>query len=174
MNYFEFYNLTPAFQINVSDLRKRYYEQSRASHPDMQLKLQQQDQDGDYFSALNNQAYKTLLHPLSRLKYLLDTEFSSDESDIVRDEPGFLAEMMELHEFIQESLISEDVVLLSEGAAKLKQFEDQAQLEVESHLFQFDRGARTPEIKQAMGSYYNKLKYFTRLRETMEGKESEL
>ncbi|MBK9107270.1 MAG: hypothetical protein IPM92_02525 [Saprospiraceae bacterium] len=169
MNYFEFYKIAPAFHINISELRKRYYEKSRASHPDSIPADKAGEFDADFLSALNNQAYHTLLHPLSRLKYILETEFSATDQETLKDDAAFLLEMMNLHEFLQEAILCEDEVLISKGRERLGAFDTLAHEEVSPFLALFDQGHRSPEIRKALQVYYNKLKYFTRLGETMGG-----
>lgn len=169
MNYFDFYKITPSFHINISELRKSYYKKSRELHPDTNSSIDRVEDDTDYLSALNNQAYNTLLHPLSRLKYILETEFTNTAQEVSADDPGFLVEMMDLHEFIQEAILCEDEVLIAKGRERLKQFDAQAHEEVKTYLTLFEEGQRSPEIRKAMQTYYNKLKYFTRLGETIGG-----
>ncbi|MBK8954934.1 MAG: Fe-S protein assembly co-chaperone HscB [Saprospiraceae bacterium] len=174
MNYFEHYQLAPAFYIDQNELRRKYYQKSRSVHPDQNPENNSIAHHDDYLSALNNQAYKTLLHPLSRLKYLLDTEFEAGKGELIQDSQEFLLEMLELHEFIMEAIQAGDLNLMEQAKEQLNSLEKDADEKASPALRDFDQGLRNDRIRNEMQHYYNQLKYVNRLRENLENKEPSL
>lgn len=168
MNFYGFYNLQPAFNIDLKELRKRYYEKSKALHPDGNTHHDVEQEDLVYLTALNNQAFQTLSDPALRLKYLLDNEFLNQNPEHSRDEPEFIIEMIELHEQIEEAILNDDQDRLDEAKMKLEKWKEWASEKASDSLKLFNEGKRNQEIQSAMLSYYNQLKYFSRLQQILD------
>ncbi|MBP8724768.1 MAG: hypothetical protein KBF37_08575 [Saprospiraceae bacterium] len=164
-NYFDLFGLQPAYGLDAALLRRRYYEKSRALHPDL---TEAGDSDSDLQAAVLNRAYQTLSQPLLRLRYLIDTEFPGIANDVAEEDPAFLLELMELHEGIQEGNIENE-----EAQKRLETMEREALAAVEGALLAFDEGRRLPELADALRNFYHRSKYFLRVRQLLEGKHPE-
>ena len=66
MNYFELFGIEPGFTIDAAALKKKFYELSRAYHPDFYGGGTTMEQEEALEkSATVNEAYKTLQNRLS-------------------------------------------------------------------------------------------------------------
>nr|XP_035978964.1 iron-sulfur cluster co-chaperone protein HscB isoform X1 [Halichoerus grypus] len=113
-----------AFRIDTAKLQTRYQELQRLVHPDFFSQRSQTEKDfSEKHSTLVNDAYKTLLAPLSRGLYLLKLhgletpEGTDDEMD-----RQFLMEIMEINEKLAEAQ-SEAAIKEIESIVRAKQKE---------------------------------------------------
>jgi len=70
-------------------------------------------------SAILNQAYSTLMKPLDRGLYLLKLEGISIKEGTIEMDPGFLMEIMELNEKLEEAENNEAIVKFAEENTKV-------------------------------------------------------
>jgi molecular chaperone HscB len=92
LDYFTCLNLPRRLQIDVSGLERKFYELSRAFHPDFyQNKTETEQQISLGNSALLNTAYRTLKDPFQRAEYLVRLEAGSAK-DIRSSPPADLFE----------------------------------------------------------------------------------
>jgi molecular chaperone HscB len=168
MNYFEHFGLDPVYQLDLNELRKKYYQKSRDLHPDAN---QEDDNDYVFLTALNNQAYQTLKDPLSRLKYIIELHRGAALDNDFKLEQEFLLAMMELHEEIHDAVISEDSDALNNAEHKIVLFENEALKDAMPSVTKMDSGQINEEILNKLSQYYFKLKYFMRLRQNL-GREA--
>jgi len=97
-NYFELFQLSPQYDIDLTRLKSRYYELQHQFHPD------KQDSSADklqalQFSALINDAYQTLQCNIRRASYLLDLLGIDIEAESnTQLSPTFLMKQMDLRE----------------------------------------------------------------------------
>lgn len=127
-NYFRFYGLEERFDIDQSELKRRYLEKSKKYHPDFYGDDPQAQNIAVATSSYNNLAYKTLSNDIRRAGYLLEIKFDRDAENTIL--PGdFLMEMMELNESIDEMkpeskpLLAEKINLIKlETAKAIKDF----------------------------------------------------
>lgn len=100
-NYFEFYSIPEAVDVDAQNLRKAYLAKSKECHPDFHTLA-----DGDaqeealMLSSLNNAAYTTLKNRMSRVKHILELRGAIQEGDMVSQD--FLIEAMDVNEAIME------------------------------------------------------------------------
>src|SRR5688500_14439874 len=75
MNYFEVFGLPKLLNIDLGTLEKQFHELSRKHHPDyFTAGSADEKQQSLQMTALLNDAYRTLRHPLRRVEYLLKLE----------------------------------------------------------------------------------------------------
>ncbi len=166
MNYFEYFEINPAFQLDLSELRKKYYEKSRKVHPDFNA----DDKDESVFlTAYNNQAYQTLLDPLSRLKYIIENTKGPIQENHALLSQDFLMEMMDFHEQVNDARLDVDSTQLEKFKVELKALEQKALDDAISQIKAFDSGDRSDSVFDVLTVYYFKLKYFKRLKQALEG-----
>jgi len=113
-DYFSLLGLSPGFDIDLSDLEKRYFIAQRTFHPDRIIgKSAQARQMAISQSMLVNTAYETLKIPLKRALYMLSLKGITSDSSKPSQE--LLMEIMELREELAEA---QAVSILSELESK--------------------------------------------------------
>ena len=107
-DYFAVFGLPRKLTVDGEALRARFYELSRAHHPDFH---QGADADAQAEtlarSALVNRAYRALRDPLARVEYLIALEEGRDTREGATGRPvaprELLAEMMDVQEALEEA-----------------------------------------------------------------------
>jgi molecular chaperone HscB len=107
-NYFEVFGLDRTLAIDTAALQRRFYELSRAHHPDFHQAAPPAEQARALeASALVNAAYRALRDPIARVEYLVRLEEGREtrEGDVVKPTapPELLEEMFEIQEALQEA-----------------------------------------------------------------------
>ena len=107
-DYFEIFGIARAFEVDVDDLGRRYLELSKEVHPDRFINAPARERLVALQRSMRlNDAYKTLKKPIPRAEYLL----ASEGVTIGTHEklgPGFLMEVMELREELQQAKLAGD------------------------------------------------------------------
>ena len=94
VEYFTVLGLEPSLALDPEDLERRFYSRSRELHPDRFARAPKAEQQRVLMeSALLNDAYRTLRHPLSRAEYFL-RQSGVDSTDVPEE---LLEEMFELN-----------------------------------------------------------------------------
>jgi molecular chaperone HscB len=127
MNYFEVFALPRALGIDAAALEKKFHELSRKYHPDYFTTAPQSEREQALrMTALLNDAYRTLKHPVRRVEYLLTLEgFKPDGSKVPK---SLLMEIFELNEELEE---------VKAGSASIEQ-RDSLQARIHAKARQFD------------------------------------
>ena len=107
-DYFAVFGLPRKLSVDGEALRTRFYELSRAHHPDFHQGADAEAQAETLArSALVNRAYPALRDPLARVEYLIALEEGRDTREGAPARPAapeeFLAEMMEVQEALEEA-----------------------------------------------------------------------
>ncbi|KAK9522221.1 hypothetical protein VZT92_018699 [Zoarces viviparus] len=109
-SYFKIMDCDVTFTLDTQKLQKRYLQLQRSLHPDnfSQRPVKEQEYSESH-SALVNKAYQTLLKPLSRGLYMLELEgVRTDEGTDSGADSGFLMQLMEINEALDEARTPED------------------------------------------------------------------
>ena len=93
MRYYEALGLEPKLALDADDLRKRFYERSRVTHPDL-VGLAAEDR-----MAQLNDAFRTLRNPVTRAEYFLSERGIQLSKDVP---PELLEEVFELNMALEE------------------------------------------------------------------------
>ncbi len=104
-NYFEVFALPRKLHLDNKALEQAFYAQSRACHPDRFASASPEKQAWALEqTALLNDAYRTLKHPLSRTEYLLKLEgvALADEKQKTKPPADLLEEVFELNMQLEE------------------------------------------------------------------------
>ena len=103
-NFFEFFGLAPKLDIDNDALQKRFYELSRAWHPDrFSRKGPAEQADALDATSILNDGYRTLRDPVKRAEYLLTQEGFPIGEQRSRDvPPELLEEVFELNMMLEE------------------------------------------------------------------------
>lgn len=167
MDYFDFYALAPAFQIE-KELKGLFLQKSREYHPDFYtLASEEKKSEILLLSSKNNEAYKILSDMDRRMKYILDELGVLKGEGQDKLDQVFLMEMMDINEAIIDLQFDPD------AAAKQK-INEQVE-EIESTLFKSispllmqDFNSLTEENFNTFKQYYLKKKYLKRLLQQLE------
>src|SRR4029077_12144684 len=101
MDYFEVFGLPRLLGINTAALEKTFHELSRKYHPDYFTTASAAEKTKSVrMTALLNDAYRTLRHPVHRVEYMLSLYgFKSDGSKVPQ---ALLIEVFEINEQLEE------------------------------------------------------------------------
>src|SRR5438045_7208668 len=101
MDYFEVFGLPRLLGIDVASLEKTFHGLSRKYHPDyFSTAAAAEKTQAVRMTALLNDAYRTLRHPIHRVEYLLSLYgFKSDGSKVPQ---ALLMEVFEINEQLEE------------------------------------------------------------------------
>jgi molecular chaperone HscB len=167
-NYFELLGIKPAFFPDEQVLRRQYYLNSRKFHPDHADAGDRQDAEEKMFlSGLNNEAYRVLSDFDFRAEYIV--KHFSDVADIsaVRLPAGFLMEMMELNEQIDEYKNADNQEGLREVLSVVDELEKELFDSVQSSMKKFDAATGHQNADETLIFYFLKKKYLLRIRESL-------
>ena len=103
-NYFELFEQSESFEIDLATLSARFRDLQRAFHPDKFASAPDQERRLSLQKAAQiNSAYQTLKAPLSRAHYLLELRgLDQNQEQLTIKDPEFLEEQMELRENLAE------------------------------------------------------------------------
>ena len=164
LDYFTCFGLPRRLTLDPQTLETKFYELSRAFHPDFYQNKSDEEQTislGN--SAMLNTAYRTLRDPVQRAEYLLDLEAGSVKDIRTTPPADLFEEILELQDTLDEFRASDRA---SESAATLrtKLHADRATLEqrqrdMEAQLLQLfsrwdalqDRGEATEQARAERG-----------------------
>jgi len=156
-DFFALYGLPQSFLPDAPALRGQYYALSRQHHPDRFAGADEAAYgEALRMSALNNEAYRTLTDPDRTMGYILKLHGVVEEEEAYKLPPGFLMEMMELNEAVDEG---GDTALTNWQLAM-----GNWQEEAEPLMKRFDEGDRSAALFAALKDYYYRKKYLLRIK----------
>lgn len=107
-NHFELFGLKPCIQINLQLLEYNFRSLQKVFHPDKFMHSSDRERLVSRENSMHiNSAYQTLRKPVERVEYalsLMDIELGVTHHDI-----GFLANIMELRQTIEESCHAKEI-----------------------------------------------------------------
>ena len=103
-DYFELFDLPQQFRVDEEQLKQRYMELQRVTHPDKFAAASEAERRWSVQAAAHiNSAHETLSKPLSRASYLLKlNDIDLDVETDTQMAPQFLMTQMELRESLEE------------------------------------------------------------------------
>lgn len=174
MKYFEIFGWEPHFNIDLSELKKKYHGLSRESHPDFFTQASEDAKSNSLSDSTElNQAYKTLKSPKLLLKYILEQEGVVLEGSEVSMSQTFLMEMMEINEAIMEMQLEEDQSKLVEIKKAFEERVEALEQSGEKLKNAYDRGIRQEGFVE-LRQYYFEMKYLDRMRENLNNEEVDI
>lgn len=123
-NYFEVFGFKENFLIDTETLRQAYLQLQKQFHPDYFIFDKNSTINKDIVTAISahiNNAYKTLLNPLSRAILLLnlhDITYNLNNNTSISE--VFIIEQMQIHEEIEDAKTTNDLVALENIEQKIK------------------------------------------------------
>jgi molecular chaperone HscB len=164
MDYFNLFNIPVSLNPDQQLLKQKFYELSRKYHPDFFTQENEWEQaDALEKSSQINKAYKTLTNRDETIKYVLQSKGILETDEKYQLPPGFLMEMLEYNEVLQEAKASNDEAKLTDVKNSLAKLEDELFLPVQHKVLQYDDTTATAEDLQLVKEYYFKKKYIDRI-----------
>ncbi|XP_023947624.2 iron-sulfur cluster co-chaperone protein HscB [Bicyclus anynana] len=120
-NYFCILGVKETYDVDETDLAKKYKDLQKYLHPDKYANRDQKEQEiSAQYSSIVNDAYKTLLEPLARGIYMLRLRGKEIPENTEADQE-FLVKIMEKNEEVEEASTEEDIIKLNkENKAMIK------------------------------------------------------
>jgi len=169
-NYFNFYSLPLSFQVDNTQLKKKFYAFSKEYHPDFHANDSQEKQDEILeLSTLNNKAYKVLSDPLKRIEYILELHDMLAEGDKYTLPQDFLMDMMDVNEALMDMQLDPDPSRLMELTSEVDQLEAALFDELKLLTDEFDTktNANPNSILLKIKDIWYRQKYLMRIRTGM-------
>jgi len=156
-NYFELFQQPVEYKLNLTQLQENLRVLQKQFHPDnFAAQAQEQLNQALAASSLINQAYTTLLQPLSRAIYLL--QLHGIKLDLVHDTkfaPSFLFEQIEWREQISAAELEQDFDELEAIEQQLQMQSQRLELQIEQLFLAKDYTEIGELVKQL--AFYSKL-----------------
>lgn len=169
MNYFDLFEIEPAFVIDEKELRKKFYEKSRQFHPDMFGTKSAQDQvDALEKSTQINNAFKVLADDDERMKYLLEIngiEFAEGKESVPQE---FLMEVMDINEQLMEYKMQPGEELRKDIQKQLSLLKSNLLNSVGDILDNYNHHQTESKKLELIKDYYLKRKYLNRIESNLE------
>ena len=168
MNYFEVFGLPRILNIDLKALEKTFHDLSRQYHPDyFSTAPPDERKQALEKTALLNDAYRTLRHPVGRVEYLLELEgFKPDGSKVPK---AFLMEMFEINEQLEEvksGAATQEQVATLRGEIKARAASFESQLSAAS--LEWDRAPSRDALFRLM-EILSESSYIRNLERDLEG-----
>jgi molecular chaperone HscB len=154
MDYFEVFGLPRTLSIDVGVLEKTFHDLSRKHHPDyFSTASQAEKTQAVRTTALLNDAYRTLRHPVRRVEYLLSLYgLKSDGSKVPQ---ALLVEVFEINEQLEEVKAGRaSIEEIDSLRAQIQEKRDRFDRELQQAALEWDQliagGASEPKLKQQL------------------------
>ena len=167
MNYFEFYGLPEAFNLDEVLIKKKFYQLSKEYHPDFHANEDDSKQQEILeLSTLNNKAYQTLLNPAKRLEYILRLHDLVSEGAKPQLPSDFLMEMMDINERLMEVDDSDQLAAINTEVLEIDDDINQKLHHLTVGYSQLDDTAKESRLNDILDIYYRQ-KYLLRIKESL-------
>lgn len=164
LNLFQMFELSPAFDIDQAELRRRYLRSSRVIHPDHHGSSAPAAALSLRTSARLNEAYRVLSDPLSRAEYLLELAGGNSTAADKSVPQEVLTRTLMLREEIEEARLAKDAERLQNVGAEVLSLRDEA-LGLAAQLAR--QLPATEAVRQQLRQKLNAVKYFQKLFESL-------
>lgn len=165
-NYFEIFNLPYTYDLELEALEQQYQQLAMELHPDFYINATKADKrQSQESSTLLNQAYTVLKFPLTRANYLMTLLTPGKPFDQNRLPAGFLEEIFESQETLEELLKDNTKVSEVENFQKdLQHRLEQLQIKINQGFAQIEQGAADRDsLLEEIQLHLNVGRYFQRL-----------
>src|SRR5215470_13865184 len=154
MDYFEVFGLPRTLGIDLAALEKTFHDLSRKYHPDYFTTAPPSEKtQAVRMTALLNDAYRTLRHPIRRVEYLLSLYgFKSDGSKVPQ---ALLMEVFDINEQMEEVKAGRaSVQEVDSLRAQIKEKRERFDAQLQQAAVEWDElitsGASEPELKEQL------------------------
>jgi len=166
-NYFTFFGIEEAFNIDMKALRLTFITNSKKYHPDFHTLQSEAEQERVLdLSTLNNKAWKTLSDPQKRTAHILEVNDAMPEEGKAQVPQEFLMEMMDINESLMELEFEDDASKKSEVLSALSDLEEEIRKESDGAKGAWDEDKES-RFLEVIRDCYLKQKYLWRIRERL-------
>lgn len=167
MHYFAFFGLPVSFHPDETELKRRFYENSKKYHPDFHTLADDAHRaDMLELSTVNNEAYKTLADPDRRMRYVLELYGLLGEEMTAQAVPqDFLLDMMDINENLAELEFDFDPERYQATKAAVDALERDLNAEIQPLLERW-KPDDAPAL-EIVRNFYLKKRYLLRIRENL-------
>ncbi len=167
INYFEFFEIDVAFEIDLTALRKKFIAQSKAFHPDFHaLDTEAEQEKVLEKSTHNNQGWKVLSDENKRISHILELHDALPKEGEAKVPQEFLMEMMDLNEALMELEFGEDPSLLQKVTDSLNEIRSNISKEAQTAMSSWDTSQESAALI-IVRDYYLKMQYLRRIEEKL-------
>ena len=167
-NYFAWFDLPQALNIDTAALRKPFLALSRRYHPDFSTSENAAEQDRVLqLSTYNNEAYQTLLDPDLRLRYLLELNGYLAAEGKQQLPQSFLMEMMDINEALMDLEMEYDATAFANLKIEIEAIDNQLDSSVENLKNTFTAAIATTADWEILNIFYLKKKYLLRIKKKL-------
>ena len=168
-NYFELYDIPESFTPDAVKVKQKFYELSRAFHPDRFAQADETTQNQALRnSALNNDAYKVLTDLDRTMAYVLTLNGVLEPEEKYNLPADFLMEMMDLNELVDNYEAAPDNEQLKEEASQALEHQiKEWQSDVQPVLNNIVASGKSTELLKAVKDFYFRKKYLLRIKERL-------
>ena len=162
LNHFELLGLNPIYNIDLTELRRKYLHSSRDIHPDHHGDATADPNLSLRTSARLNEAYRVLVDPLLRAEYLLELAGGKSSTQDKNVPQEILNQTLMLREDIEEAQAADDQDSLSLIQQQIYLLYDQTADEVAKLALQL---SGTDQTRRQLRQKLNAVKYYQKLLE---------
>jgi len=170
MNYYELYDLPVRFSVDEGQVKRKFYELSKAFHPDFHVnETPEKQQEILQLSTENNKAYQVLSNPLKRIPYVLELHGLLEEGEKYQLPQSFLMDMMDVNEALMELEFDPDPTVLETISKQVDGIERSLFDDLKAESDAFDASSepdRTSSLLRIKDIWFRQ-KYLLRIRETL-------
>ncbi|MDF3076190.1 MAG: hscB [Sphingobacteriaceae bacterium] len=170
MNYFEFYNIPEAFNVDELAVKRKFYELSKQYHPDFYINESADKQQQILeLSTINNKAYQVLSDDGRRLKYMLELNGLITEDEKYKLPQSFLMEMMDVNEALMELEFDAVEAGIQKISLEVDEIEKTLSKELKSLSQAFDKAEQEERnsILLKIKDLWYRQKYLLRIRDSL-------
>jgi molecular chaperone HscB len=157
MDYFEVFGLPRLLGIDTAALEKTFHELSRKYHPDYFTTASPAEKtQAVRMTALLNDAYRTLRHPVRRVEYLLSVHgFKPDGSKVPQ---SLLMEVFEINEQLEEVKAGKaSIVEVDSLRAQIKEKRERFDAELQQASLEWDELVKSSAAEAKLQAQLAKL-----------------
>jgi molecular chaperone HscB len=170
MDYFSLFGLPVQLDVEQKELRAKYLELSRRTHPDyFATSGAAAQEDALQATAELNKAFKTLSNREETIRYVLEQKGLIEQDEKYKLSPDFLMEMLEINEAIAELAFEKDPAQEAAVRNQIKQIENDMYTPVAAIVESYAEGITTKEELLQVKDYYFRKKYLERLEQQLRG-----
>ena len=156
--YFNLFQLEPAFDIDAESLEQTYHALAARFHPDKFASASAFEQkQAVMMSSTINDAYRTLKNPIDRAAYLLKTlGIDADAPEHTSFAPDFLMQQMEWRETLMEARAESDLKTLENLNDEIRAEQEKLFCDLKQSFARQDYDTAAQQVRQ--GRFLDKLR----------------
>ncbi len=170
MNYFEFYGIPEAFNVDQCVVKRKFYELSKTYHPDFYINHSEEKQQEILdLSTINNKAYQVLSSASKRLEYILQLHLHVVDGEKYQLPQAFLMEMMDVNEDLMELEFEPDPEAIQNISERVSLIEEDLLSELDGLTKEFDEAKedQRENLLLKIKDLYYRQKYLLRIRDSL-------